>query len=408
MDIAEAARGICELMWLVDLSIPENAQMARLLKRWGPVVDMGGRQHEEIVREVRAHAPDGIVTYFDAWMGELAALAADLGLPFFSEPTASALVDKVRQRDMLCAAGIETPRYVIIRGGACAEDLSQAADAVSWPAVLKPRSESGSHHTFFVRDIGEVQALLAGLGPGHEEMILEEYLSDDPCWSQSPFADYVSVETAVAHGHANHIAITGRFPPAEMFRETGFFTPAALDDIQRETALALASRSVAALGVETGVLHIEIKFTADGPRIIEVNGRAGGGIPDLLMQAAHFSLLATTLRIALGEDLRIGEPLTCERVGYRFFLQPPPVIATIKSVDGVTEFANRPGVDAVSMHLGPGSHIDWRDGTRIFVLAAVGSVGDYRELQAVAHEFADQIHVSYELDRAAAGGVRAG
>ena len=43
---------------------------------------------------------------------------------------------------------------------------------------------------------------------------------------------------------------------------------------------------IEALGVSTGCLHTEVKFTPDGPEIIEVNGRVGGGVPEMLERAA--------------------------------------------------------------------------------------------------------------------------
>ena len=60
-------------------------------------------------------------------------------------------------------------------------------------------------------------------------MVLEGYLADDPARSGDPYAAYVSVESVVAAGVISHLALTGRFPLAENFRETGFFIPAALD-----------------------------------------------------------------------------------------------------------------------------------------------------------------------------------
>ncbi len=63
-------------------------------------------------------------------------------------------------------------------------------------------------------------------GPSRPEMVLEGYLADDPARADDPYAAYVSVESVVAGGVISHLALTGRFPLAENFRETGFFIPA--------------------------------------------------------------------------------------------------------------------------------------------------------------------------------------
>ena len=107
-------------------------------------------------------------------------------------------------------------------------DLSAIEAKVGWPAVLKPRSAQGSRYTFFVNDDEHLRQYLESLGPQRPDMVLEAYLADDPSRADEPFADYVSVESVVAQGVISHLALTGRFPLAENFRETGFFIPADL------------------------------------------------------------------------------------------------------------------------------------------------------------------------------------
>ncbi len=93
-------------------------------------------------------------------------------------------------------------------------------------------------------------------------MLLEEYLPDGPPLPGGFEADYVSVETVAAAGRFTHLAITGRFPVAPPFRETGFFIPATLPGIRRAEVLELATDTLAALGLDTGAAHTEVKLTA--------------------------------------------------------------------------------------------------------------------------------------------------
>jgi biotin carboxylase len=266
---------------------------------------------------------------------------------------------------------------------------------VGWPAVLKPRSAQGSRYTFMVRDSAHLSLLLDALGPGRPDMVLEGYIADDPSRADGPYASYVSVESVASAGVISHLALTGRFPMAENFRETGFFIPAALDDADRESVLGVATTAIEALGVHTGCLHTEVKFTPDGPRIIEVNGRIGGGVPEMLDRAAGTPLLELTLRLALGHDVRIEGPVTTERIGYRFFLQPPAVSATVAAISGIDAVSDYPGVDTISVHQGPGADLDWKDGSRNHIMAVVGSAADYAELQAVDRLLHREVTVTY-------------
>ena len=295
------------------------------------------------------------MTYLDAGMVAYAELAEALGLPFHSPATAAALTDKSRQRQVLAAAGLPMPRLPGDPARPSREgDLATIESEVGWPAILKPRSAQGSRYTFLARDRAELDRLLDALGPDRPDMVLEGYLADDPARAAASYAAYVSVESVVASGVISHLALTGRFPLAENFRETGFFIPAALEEAEQAAVLALATAAIEALGVRIGCLHTEIKFTPDGPRIIEVNGRVGGGVPEMLERAAGIPLLELTLRVALGEEIRIDGPVATERIGYRFFLQPPAVSATVAAIEGIDRVSDYPGVDTISVHQGPG------------------------------------------------------
>lgn len=396
MQLTEAAADLCELLWLIDGSIPEMRQMTELLHRFGPVVDIGGLSVEQIVQELTPpYRPQGIVTYLDANMVTFARVAEILALPFHTPSAALALTDKAEQRSVLGNAGLIVPPCFVVSPQQSEEEMSAIEAEVGWPAVLKPRSAQGSRYTFFVKDAGSLAEYLEDLGPDRPDMVLESYLADDPRRSTEPYADYVSVESVVSRGTISHLAITGRFPPAENFRETGFFIPASLSGDDEKAALDLASAAIHALEVTTGCLHSEVKFTSDGPRIIEVNGRVGGGVPEMLDRAAGVALIALTLRISLGDVVHLQGPVDTARIGYRFFLQPPPVSATVASIDGVDVVSDHPGVDTITVHQGPGAVLDWKDGSRNHIMAVVGSAKDYDELQAVNRLLKDVVTVTY-------------
>jgi biotin carboxylase len=396
MLVAEAAASMCDLLWMIDGSLSEMEQMTDLLNRFGPVVDISGLTADQICQELLPpYRPDGLVTYLDAKMATYAQVAETLQLPFHSPGAALALTDKAEQRRVLGQAALPMPACHVVRPEQSEGDLATIESDVGWPAVLKPRSAQGSRYTFLVRDGAHLGRLLDALGPERPDMVLEGYLADDPGRAGGPYAAYVSVESVASTGVVSHLALTGRFPMAENFRETGFFIPAAMDDADQQSVLSLATEAIEALGVHTGCLHTEVKFTPDGPRIIEVNGRIGGGVPEMLDRAAGVQLLDLTLRLALGQEVRIEGPVETERIGYRFFLQPPAVSATVAAISGIDVVSDYPGVDTISVHQGPGADLDWRDGSRNHIMAVVGSARDYAELQAVDRLLHQEVTVTY-------------
>jgi biotin carboxylase len=398
MQICEGARDWCELIWLIDAADPSAARVRPILRRFGTVVDALGEPPEQVAEILRAHSPDGLATFYDTGMERVAAIAARLGTDFHSVEAARCLEDKLHQREALRAGGLPTPRVLALPGEADPAEVERIGTAITYPAVLKPRRASGSWRTFPVTDARALGALWGELGVADRGgMIVEEYLPDGPAMPRGFEADYVSVETIVHAGRMTHLAITGRFPLAWPMRETGYFIPGTLPTDQHTEILELAGDALRALGLRTGAAHTEIKLTSEGPRVIEVNGRIGGGVPDMLRLAAGVDIVKLSMRAALGLDLPVAAPLPRTRgVGYRFFFQPPPSARRLVSIDGLEQLKDQPGVESVYLHYPPGSEIDARDGTRSYLFAVVGHATGYEGVQAIDAFMRSEIAAVYE------------
>jgi biotin carboxylase len=209
-------------------------------------------------------------------------------------------------------------------------------------------------------------------------------------------ADYVSVETLAVAGELTHLAITGRFPLAPPFRETGYFIPSTLLPEQQAQVLDLADRTLHALGVREGCTHTEIKLTAEGPAVIEVNGRAGGGIPDMLALASGVQLVRLALRGALGSQPGLVGPVPTDGVAYRFFGQPPPGARRLRAIEGLDQVKQLPGVDRVDVHWGPGTMLDSSHGTRTYLYAVVGRAEDHAGVAAIDDFLRTRVTVEYD------------
>jgi hypothetical protein len=115
----------------------------------------------------------------------------------------------------------------------------------------------------------------------------------------------------------------------------------------------------------------------------------------MLERAAGVSLLDLTLRVALGEPVSVDGPVATDRIGYRFFLQPPTVSATVTAIEGINDFSDHAGVDTVSVHQRPGAALDWRDGSYNHIVAVVGSTDDEEQLQAAYRLLHQEVTVTY-------------
>ncbi|MFJ5779982.1 acetyl-CoA carboxylase biotin carboxylase subunit family protein [Streptomyces sp. NPDC093094] len=302
---------------------------------------------------LRAHAPAAILTYSETKLAVTAQLARRLGLAYHTPATVELLRDKYAQRQRLRERGVDSVRSHRLRE---AGDWPAALAAVGLPAVLKPASGQGSRSTHAVTDADAGARLAAELltGPDREStLVLEEYLHGRDC---APYGDYVSVESAVSGQRISHWAVTGKFPLAPPFRETGNIRPAVLPDDERAALLELVTGALRALDITTGVTHTEVKLTPDGPRIIEVNGRLGGWQVQLARLAGDLDPVALAARLALGEDVahvRADD----ERVVFTRAVAAPVEGGTYLSVQGLRTALALDGVEHVVTRYAPGETV---------------------------------------------------
>jgi biotin carboxylase len=384
-EILGASSGLCRIIWVVGW-LPDRPS-AEVNRRFGDSVDLAGLNFEESIAKVVAAQPDGIAVLSDAPIELAAEVAQRLGLPFHSVRTAQLLCDKLQQRAALRAAGLPVPGFAAVQAG------DQDVD-VRFPAVLKPRAGAGSRDTFKVHSLAEATEILASCDP-NEEFILEEWLSDST--NQRDFAaDLVSVESIVRNGAVEHLMVTGRFPFALPFRETGSFMPSDLNESDKESVREVAELAIHALDIRHGVIHTEVKMTLDGPRIVEVNGRLGGSIHGLVAKIGGPSMLSLVFQVALGIDKRSEVNFDASAIAFYRLLVGPTWATKVDNVEHLDDVTKIPGVLDVIMNRQPGDEVNARlsaftDNT----VRVDGLVHSYDELLMVMNEIDNTLVMTF-------------
>ena len=394
LEVRSRVEDYAELIWVVDSSA-FTKEILRLLRRLGPVVDTYGRDVDDWAGELADLDTAGVVSFVDDHIVDAALLAERLGLRYHTPDVARSLVNKQLQRAVLDNAGIPGPAFWPAPAGLDHAGADLLAGLVSYPAVVKPALGSGSRDICLVRTAPELRAVLdVDGGPG---FLIEEYLEDEP-GHESWYASYLSVESVVSHGSISHVAMTGRFPLAEPFRETGNFIPALCPPEQVPGLLSLVDATIAALGITDSVTHTEIKLTPDGPRIIEVNGRMGGRPPFVLSRVSDVNLFPVACRVALGEPVHFDGLAPCHGVGFWLMLHAPMASDRLVAVEGTQEATALAGVTDLRINRSLGDQLDWRQGTDGKIVTVEGAVADHAELRATIARIGDAITITTDLD----------
>ena len=123
-----------------------------------------------------------------------------------------------------------------------------------------------------------------------------------------------------------------------------------------EGAVEAARRAAEALGVTDGPTYTQIVLGPDGPRVMELAARLGGGHDAELCHAAlGIDLNGLALAAALGEPVEIPEPEPAGGACVRFLVPPE---GTLADVEGVEEALAVEGVLDARVYRQPG----WRFG----------------------------------------------
>nr|WP_205862708.1 pyridoxal-phosphate dependent enzyme [Planosporangium thailandense] len=285
----------------------------------------------------------GITTTSDFYVPVVAELAARLGLPGNPTHAVQTCRNKATLRSTLAAAGIHQPRFAVVSAPA---EAAAAVHRVGLPCVVKPVDDSGSTNVRLCATVEEavtqvtrilaVRTNVRGL-PTAGMALVEEYL-DGPEFS---------VEMFSMPGHAMCVGITAKqVTGAPHFVESRHVFPAGLPAADADRITETVRRTLQVCGIELGPTHTEIKLTADGPAVIEVNPRlAGGMIPELIRSVTGLDLLEQQLRLAAHLPVLLAaEP--AGHAGIQFLLADSSGILT--GFEGVEAARALPGVQRVT------------------------------------------------------------
>jgi biotin carboxylase len=291
-----------------------------------------------IERLAGAERVEGIIAPGIDWpVGIAARVAERMGLPHpIDAATAGLAVSKQKQRERLAEAGVPQPRWELV---------SEAEPGLSVPSVVKAPDRQGQKGLALVRSEDELPAAIArAIEESRSGVAIVEELVDGP---------EVTVNAFSVRGEFHPLTVTDRLtaePPA-----FGVALAHVWPSEAGGKAADVARAAVEALGIQDGPSYTQLRIGPEGPQVIEVAARLGGGHDAELAHAAlGVDLNDLALQAALGESIWSAALHVVPQVGgavVRFLVPPEGVL---QEVEGIDEARAVEGVEEVRIYREPG------------------------------------------------------
>ena len=200
--------------------------------------------------------------------------------------------DKTRMKDVLHQAGLPCARHRLAADAAAAPAF---AAELGYPLVLKPPAGAAAQATYRADDPDALRTALAAMQPSTANpVLLEEFISGDEH----------SFDTFSLEGRPVFHSLTRYLPqPLDVVRNPWIqwrvVLPREIDDARYDDIRQAAFRALDALGMTTGISHLEWFRRGDGSiAISEVGARPPGAqILTLISRANDFDALAAWCRL---------------------------------------------------------------------------------------------------------------
>lgn len=294
----------------------------------------------------------GVLAVIDYYVPVVAEAARALNLPGLDPRAAHAARNKLLTRQICAEAGVPAPRFVRAMSAAQAVD---AAASVGLPCVVKPLTEAASIGVRLCRTAQEVAEHYEQLSASDLDMrgmpkpggvLVEEYL----------VGYELSVEILTTEAGPQVIGVTDKaLAPHPYFVEIGETFPTQLPASVRDEAVQVALGALKAIGHDFGAAHVEIKMTADGPRLVEVNARMGGAqIGRIIHEATGLDLLGAVLQLHAGLRPDLGSHRS-RAAASRYLTAADEGV--LRAIDGVDLAQRLPGVLTIDLYAQPGTQV---------------------------------------------------
>lgn len=293
---------------------------------------------EGILKAAKDFNAEGVMTLCtDMPMRALAYVCEKLNLEGPSQRTALISTDKYLMIEEFKKCEVAHPMYLKIDKNSNLKDLEKI---IKYPVITKPTDNSGSRGVSLAYNIEDLinSIKYSSINGRSGEVIVEEYM----------VGPEVSVEILVVEGNPHVLQITDKLTTgAPHFVEIGHSQPSKLSNEDKIKISELAKKAAVAMQIKNGPAHAEIILTKEGPKMVEIGARMGGGCitTHLVPLSTGIDMTEGTIKISLKEKPNLDKKI--EKSSAIRFIIPP--IGKIVSITGKEEAKNIEGIQVVEI-----------------------------------------------------------
>lgn len=301
-----------------------------------------------ILAYAQEHPVAAILGVDDSGTVLAARAGAALGLPHNAPDAAEAASDKAVMRARFAAAGVPSPHFSKFSIQDDPEDIAEAVgeSAIGYPCVLKPTRLAASKGVMradnpfeFLERFERLKRILAK--EGCDDLVVESFIPGQE----------VALEGLLQAGQLTVLALFDKPDPLDgpFFEETLYVTPSRLPDAVQAAITQAAQAACAALGLQEGPVHAELRVNAAGPVLVEVAARSIGGLCSQVLRFTHsadVSLEELILRQALGRPVEAAHR---ETLAGGVMMIPIPAAGLLKGVAGLEAAQAVPGITSIEI-----------------------------------------------------------
>ncbi|WP_186338758.1 ATP-grasp domain-containing protein [Chromobacterium vaccinii] len=271
-------------------------------------------------QEHREKKFDGVISFWDRYVEPCALIAARLGLPGNTPETAAKTRSKFLTRLALAEKNVPQPRFRVVK---TLSDLMEAAEHVKYPFIFKPVGACSSKGIFKVeygQNLADVFDKMLKVSSNPDDKMFQFYAGEFLAEEYMRGHEF-SVEGVASFGVIHIAGVTEKWITPDNFTETQHLFPARLGEAQRTAIVDVAIQALTAIDYRQGAFHVELMNTAEGPKIVEINGRLGGDFitTHLVPLGLGIDISANSFLAALGEEVDLEKNFD-KHAAVKFFI----------------------------------------------------------------------------------------